>query len=400
MIRTVNPAKWGRQAGRALVFLAFAAAVVVLMLWLAGKFQRKVPGDVPVQAAETMDAGTTLVAARYRSLPRSESAVGTVRPIHETSIGSKLLAKVTEVSLRAGQGVKKDEVLVRLDDGDLQAKLQQARAAVEHAKAVRAQAVNDEQRYAELRKTRAVSQQDYEKAATALRSAEAELLRVQAAVNEVQATLDWATIRSPMNGIVVDKKVDVGDMVSPGQTVLTMFDKMQLVAAVRESLALRLQVGDSVPVQLESLDKTCLGIISEKVPEANPASRSFLVKVTGPCPPGVFPGMFGRIIVPLGGDEQVLVIPARAVRRVGQLELVDVVEGGQVLRRSVRTGRRLDQEVEVLSGLREGEKVLTPPATDDGTSPDAAASTSPAISSGKSQSAAEKCQLPTEGPRP
>ena len=87
-------------------------------------------------------------------------------------------------------------------------------------------------------KSRTISQQQYDNAVAALQSAEADLHRAEAAVNEVQATLDWATIRSPIDGTVIDKKVDVGDMVTPGQMLVTLFDPkhMQLVASVRESL--------------------------------------------------------------------------------------------------------------------------------------------------------------------
>ena len=150
----------------------------------------------------------------------------------------------------------------------------------------------------------------------------------------MQATLDWATIRSPIDGTVIDKKVDVGDMVTPGQMLVTLFDpkRMQLVASVRESLTRRLQVGQSIGVQVEGLDKQCSGTISEIVPEAQSASRTFQVKVTGPCPPGIYSGMFGRILIPLE-EEQVLVIPRRRCGSVGQLELVDVVEDGRVSRR-------------------------------------------------------------------
>ena len=95
------------------------------------------------------------------------------------------------------------------------------------------------------------------------------------------------------------------------------------------------------------------------MPEAQSNSRTFQVKVTGPCPPGIYSGMFGRILIPLG-EEQVLVIPGRAVQHVGQLQLVDVVQDDRVARRSIRTGRRLAEDVEVLSGLREGEQVVVP----------------------------------------
>ena len=173
--------------------------------------------------------------------------------------------------------------------------------------------------------------------------------------------LDWATVRSPLDGIVTDKKIDVGDMVTPGQVLLTLFDpkQMQLVASVRESLAYKLQIGQNIGVQVEVLKKICSGTVSEIVPEAQSASRTFQVKVTGPCPAGIYTGMFGRILIPLQ-EEQVLVIPRRAVRNVGQLELVDVMENGQVNRRAIRTGRPIEDDVEVLSGLSEGEEVVVP----------------------------------------
>ena len=109
---------------------------------------------------------------------------------------------------------------------------------------------------ASLLKSKAVSQQEYERAATALKSADAELSRAKESINEIQATLDWATVRSPIDGIVIDKKVDVGDMVTPGQMLATLFDpkRMQLVASVRESLAHRLKVGQPIEVQIENFN--------------------------------------------------------------------------------------------------------------------------------------------------
>ena len=304
-----------------------------------------------------------VVPVQVISLPLSESAVGTIRAVHETSIGSKLLARVVEVNLKAGQKVHAGDVLIRLDDTDLQAKLQQAKAAVSSAQAAHAQASADEKRYAQLVQSRTVSQQQYDSAVAALRSAEADLHRTQAGVNAVQADLDCATIRSPIDGTVIDKKVNVGDMVTPGQMLVTLFDPkhMQLVASVRESLTHRLQIGQSIGVQVEGLNKQCSGTVSEIVPEAQSASRSFQVKVTGPCPAGIYSGMFGRILIPLQ-EERVLVIPRQAVQEVGQLELVEVVTNGQVSRRTIRTGRILDENVEVLSGLSEGERVVVPNA--------------------------------------
>ncbi len=274
-----------------------------------------------------------------------------------------------EVNLKAGQKVRSGDVLVRLDDTDLRAKLAQASAAVTSAEARRAQAADDERRYAQLARSRTVSQQDYDKAVAALRTAEANLTSARAAVREAEAMVDWATIRSPIDGTVIDKKVDAGDMVTPGQLLLTLYDpkQMQLVASVRESLREGLCEGQRIGVRLAGHE--CSGTSSEIVPEAQSTSRTFQVKVTGPCPTGVNSGMFGRILIPVGG-EHVLAIPREAVEEVGQLTLVAVLENARPNRRAIRVGRtwgngpdvpaQLRGCVEVLSGLSEGEQVLLP----------------------------------------
>jgi len=370
---TVPAGRWGwiRQTA---IFLVFTVGVVVLLLALAGKFTRKVSEIQPPKESASASRDYSTVPVRLVRLPRVEPAAGTVRAVYETTIGSKLLARAIEVNLKAGQTVKQGDVLVRLDDTDLRAKLQQAVAAVASAEALRNQAEADQRRAAQLVQSKTISRQAFDQAEAALRTAEAEVQRARAAAEEVRATLDWTVIRSPIDGTIVDKKIQVGDMVVPGQQLATLFDptRMQLVAGVRESLASRLRVGQPVPVRIEGLSKQCVGTISEIVPEAESASRTFQVKVTGPCPPGIYSGMFGRIGVPLD-DEELLVMPRRAVRNVGQLEQVDVVENGRIARRSVRIGRALDAEevrqaglpegeeyVEVLSGLREGEAVVMP----------------------------------------
>jgi RND family efflux transporter MFP subunit len=361
-------AGWGRTL---VVICGFSVLVAVPLLYLAGKFSPKV-SETPSEAAQAERPAGTTVEVRQISLPVVESAVGSIRAVREMAVGSKLLARVVEVNLRAGQEVKTDDVLVRLDDTDLQAKLQQAKATVTSMEAVRAQALADEQRSATLIQSNAISRQDYEKAQTALRSADAELQRARETVNEVQAALDWATVRAPFDGTVIDKQVDVGDMVTPGQLLVTLYDpkQMQLVANVRESLTHMLGVGQDIGVRIDGLDKQCTGKVSEIVPQAQASSRAFQVKVTGPCPDGIYSGMFGRILIPLG-EESVTVIPRQAIRKVGQLELVEVMEQDRMIQRAIRTGRELgdvttedgkilSDQIEVLSGLQAGELVFIP----------------------------------------
>ena len=341
-----------------LLAIVMTGVVTVLLLFLAGVFHSKVPSEVGAttpRSAEGLKSG----AARLLKRPRYETATGTVKPVHESAVAAKLLAKVLEINAIAGQVVQKDQVLVKLDDADLQARLKQAEAGLTSAQVRSEQTKTEFGRAEQLKAKKAISQADFDTAQAAMKSAAAELERATQAVMESQVMLEYATIRSPMSGTIIDKRVEVGDTVSPGQILLTLFDPthMQMVASVRESLAMKLKPGQLLPTRLDALDFDCEATISEVVPESDVASRSFTVKVTGPCPPGVYSGMFGRLMVPLD-EEEVLVIPVAAVRKVGQLTMVDVVSDNSLSRRNVRLGRTLELDVEVLAGLVEGELVV------------------------------------------
>ena len=329
-----------------------------LLMFLAGMFNPKVdPQVVPV--GRSLPADASLVEVRLVRNPRFETAVGTIEPIHQSSVASKLLAKVSEVNVSAGQEVAAGEILVQLNDDDLQSRLKQAEAGRDAARARAQKAAADFNRGKTLIERNAISSSEFESYATAKRTSEAELQRAERAVEEATVFIDYATIRAPYAGIVVDKQVQEGDTVTPGQTLLTLYDpnQMQLVANVRESLAMKLKVGQELQARLDALDHECLATVREVVPEADPTSRSFQVKVAGPCPPGLYSGMFGRLLLPLG-EEELLLIPQTAVKRVGQLTLVDVVEGEQLVRRHVQLGRTFGKDIEVLSGLMPGEQVL------------------------------------------
>ena len=176
--RTISQ-RWVDWGSRAAILLGFAVGVTVLLLWLAGKFAPKVSMQAERVSASEDKAPGIVAEVRLVRLPLVETAVGTIRPVHETTIGSKLLARVVEVNLKAGQIVKAGDVLVRLDDTDLRAKRQQAEAVLKAAEAARVQAEADANRSANLVKSKAVSRQEYERAATALKSADADLRRAK-----------------------------------------------------------------------------------------------------------------------------------------------------------------------------------------------------------------------------
>jgi RND family efflux transporter MFP subunit len=348
----------------AILAVVMAGGVVFLLLALAGTFRPKVHAGPPAAAnAATQPAGD-LVTVRVLKVPRSESAVGRTEAVREARVASKVMARVEEVRVQAGQLVEANDVLIRLDDADLRARLDRSDAQMLAAQASDRQAQVEAERVRKLAEGQNVAAIELERAETALREAAAQLEAAVQARREAETNLDYTVIRSPMTGIVVDREVEVGDMATPGQGLLSVYDNthMRMVASVRETLRPHLAVGGPIGVEIAELGLHCTGNVSEIVPRVEPGSRSFIVKVTGPCPPGVCPGMFGRVFVTLG-DESVVVVPQRAVRQVGQVALVDVVAGSQRQRRAVTLGRRFGDDVEVLSGLEAGEQVVAAPAS-------------------------------------
>jgi RND family efflux transporter MFP subunit len=358
-----GPAVWRKLV----VGLGFTVLVVLLLLWLAGTFHPKIAATAQPSAAGQALVGRQLVPVRAIEVPAVETAVGTIRSVQQTSIVAEVVAKVIAVNVTAGQPVKKGDVLVRLDPEELKARLQQAEAAVSVAQANRDQAQTEWERVKSLLAQQAAPQIEYQRAETALKAAAAQLEEAEHVRQAAAKNLSYATMVAPFDGVVIDKQIEVGDTAAPQRTLLTLYDptRMQLVASVRESLIDRVHKDQVLNVQIDALRRECRGTVTEIVPESDVASRSFLVKVSGPCPPDIHTGMFGRLLIPLY-NERWLVVPRAAVRRVGQIEMVDVAGGAApgLERRIVRTGRARGDDVEILSGLREGEQVALPQGND------------------------------------
>jgi RND family efflux transporter MFP subunit len=160
---------------------------------------------------------------------------------------------------------------------------------------------------------------------------------------------------------VTGRRIDPGDMVSPGQTLFDVEvpSEPQLQAYVSEGVAVHLKPGQSLQVVIDALGRQVEGQVRQIVPQADPQTRTVLVKVDLPKDPALVSGLFGWLRVPVG-EYEALVVQKSAVRQSGQLNLVRVLAApGVPVRRFVQIGQEHGPLVEVLSGLQPGDEVIT-----------------------------------------
>lgn len=336
--------------------------IIIMMVWLGGHFRRGTIRPGKVEAAAVSSIGVPLYIVTAQTSPQIAEAVGAVAPQFKTTVSARVTANVVELPVNAGQHVHQGDLLVRLDARDLQARMQQAREALRHAEASRDLAQINYDRDKPLVEKAVIPKSDIDTDTERLKTAAADVASFQQAQHDADVTLGYAVIRSPYDGIVIDKLSDVGDLAAPGKPLLTLYEsgKMWLEAAVPEEEIGSLHIGQSYSVRIDALNKEMTGRLVEIVPSADPSSRTITARVTIPYVENLIPGIFGRLMIPVGQRQEIL-IPQTAVLRVGQLTMVDVDQNGTLRRRSLQLGRDLGNQVEVLSGLLPGEKVALVP---------------------------------------
>lgn len=348
-----------RQSSRWLRVGLPIATIVLLMLWVLGTFHRGVIQGKKLPVPKVSVAGAVTYKIVARNMPASTEAVGTVQAEQVATITSRVVASITEMRASAGQQVAKGQTLVVLDDRDLRHRVEQAEEAVRSAEATLEQAQSDYHRDKPLFEQQVITPYDFEHAQTNLKTAQANLNRLEQAQKEAEVNLSYAVIRSPFNGVVIDKQADLGDLAAPGKPLLTLYEqgRLWLEANVPEELMSRVRLNEPMTVRIDATAREMQGRVAEIVPSSDPASRTETVRVHLTSTQELVPGMFGRLIIPLA-PEPVLSIPESALIRAGQLTMVDVVRDGAIERRTVQLGRLIEGDYEVLSGLASGESVV------------------------------------------
>ncbi|MCL4401912.1 MAG: efflux RND transporter periplasmic adaptor subunit [Acidobacteria bacterium] len=363
-----------------------AIPLILFILALAGCEQTPAKKETAAAPAPVLVQAVPVAADQW---PAGYEVTGTVRARTSVAISAKVMGYVQEVRAQAGDHVREGQVLVVLDSRDLEAGYRQAEAmgqevrdaipevdnAVAAAKAQLDLAKVTFSRMQDLFSKKSISSQEYDEATAKLKAAQAsyqmalakrtqiksKIVQVDQARRAAEIMRGYAEIHAPFSGVITNKTVEPGVLATPGAPMFTVErdGSFRLEAPVEESRLPFIRVGQPVTVALDALDKTLPARVSEIVPAVDSASRSYIVKLDLPAMPNLRSGLFGRAIFPLG-TRQVITVPAASVVQRGQLQSVLVVEDGVARTRLVTTGQKSKNDVEVLSGLTPGEKVISP----------------------------------------
>lgn len=314
----------------------------------------------PIAVADELPFETAT--ATVAEAPLERLFDGTVEAVNQATVSAQTAGRIAEVFYDVDDYVQPGQPIVRFTNVEQQSALRQANAALTEARAQQNQAEEEFRRASGLFESDSASRREYDQALAARDSATARVEAAKSAVAAAEQQLEYTLVRAPYAGIVKERYVEVGESVSVGQPLMSGLS----LETLRVVVDLPQQEAASVREHRKAYVLTGEGRVEADAvtifPFAHSASNTFRVRVE--LPQGQFalyPGMFVKVAFVVGEASRLLV-PTDALIRRSEVTGVYVVDGeGRVRLRQVRTGAAFGDRTEVLSGLREGERIAHDP---------------------------------------
>jgi RND family efflux transporter MFP subunit len=288
---------------------------------------------------------------------------GVVQAVNQASLSAQTSGRVASIAVDVNDHVAQGAVLLRLTAVEQSAAASTARAQQRATAALATEAEARYKRATELIDRQLISRDEFDRVRAARDTAVAANESAAAQVNQVEQQLQYTVVRAPFAGIVTARQVEPGETVAPGQPLLTLYAPGELrieiqvpqsdADGIRAAAAARLVLADGRRIEASKV------IV---FPSADPVAHSTNVRVLLPAlqsPPQ--PGQTVRVIFPGLGGSAGIWLPARAVVQRGELSGVYVIQDNSIVLRQLRLGRQVGGNVEVIAGLKAGERVATDP---------------------------------------
>ena len=292
---------------------------------------------------------------------------GEVTAKQTTNISTRMMGYVTKIYVKPGDKVASGQLLVSISSDDILAKKAQIQAMITEAEAAAKNAQRDYERFKTLRNQNSVSDKELENVALQNTSMNAKVQMARQQMNEVNAMLSYTNIRAPFSGVVTQKMVDEGNMANPGMPILTIEQngELQVIASIPENYIQYVKVGDVAKMELKSLGITIDGKVSELSPSAFRTGGQYSMKlaIDTKDKENIRPGMYVNILIPNKTGENItskIMLDKSSIVYRDQLTGVYVIDDqSQANLRWIRLGKTIGNQVEVLSGLNQNDKIVS-----------------------------------------
>ena len=332
---------------------ALALSLPLLALLSACSRDEKKPEDVRPVRAIVLSQGDLGASAEFS---------GEVRPRIESRLGFRVAGKIVERKVDIGAIVKKGDVLMQLDPQDLKLAASQAQASLRAAETNRDLASSDYKRYQELRAKNFVSQSVLDSKRAALRAAQAEADAARAAFRGQSNQANYSNLVSDIDGVVTGIDAEVGQVVNAGTPVVRVArtDEMEVVIGIPEDRVDAIRKVESVTVRLwANPGEAIAGRVREVSPVADPATRTYTVKVAIPPRPEVRLGMTAAVQFASRSASAGLRAPLTALHHEKGVTSVWIVENGAVRLVPVQIAGQAGNDVLLGAGVQPGQTVVT-----------------------------------------
>lgn len=297
----------------------------------------------------------------YEVAPRERIFDGRIEAVNQATVSAQTSGRIAELPFDVNDFVAAGSVIMRFTDKEQKAALARAEAALQESQARLAQTEQEFARIESVFEKGTVSRSVYDSARANRDSARARLNAARSDVTTAREQLEYTVVRAPYAGIVAARHVELGELVSPGQPLITGLSLQTLRANV--------DVPQSMFHAVQTIGKAFVYVDDKRIaaealtyfPVADAAANTFRVRVDLPDGSAtLYPGMFVKVGFVVGETNRLLVPVSSVVRR-SELSAVYVVKHDAVTLRQVRLGRRYGDNLEVLAGLSEGESVAVDP---------------------------------------
>ena len=337
--------------------------LVVLLVFFGGCKNADSENARQVSQPETQ---VTVTSAKKGDIAEIFSLTGTLIPSQEVRVTSKIRGKVQRVPVDMGSRVKAGDTLIELEQKELALAVDQAEAGLANAKANLEICKTTFDRLDNLLKDKAVSKMKYDDVKARLDIARAQVWQARTAVASAKEQLENTTITCPIDGIVARKNVEVGEVVSPpmmpGKALLDVVDirRLKVTVNVSENRVKEVHIDQETIITVDGFRGEFFpGKVSKISPVVDPHSRTFEGEVLMPNPESKLkPGMFARVQLVIAKQTDVVMVPLKAVTEGEKRPVVFLAANGVARACDVKLGISDGVDVEVISGVSEGDKVI------------------------------------------